>query len=137
VRRFLATWLWGGFVTVVLLAAITGGGLKNGGWWRYLRLTRSGIHGAGLVDRTERENHCLAEYVFMVDGRQFRGVDNDCEATVGQKVEVTYLPTEPSVSCRGTARQRLYNELVTLVFGGVMFPPIVMAVWGWRKHRGL
>jgi Protein of unknown function (DUF3592) len=133
-RRFAVTWLLGAIATVVLLAVLTGVTLTNHGWWGYLRLVRGGATTQGVVARTEPRNHCLAEYAFAIDGRQYRGAGPYCGAMVGQKVAVTYLTTDPNQSCLGAAREHLNNDLATFVAGGVIFPPMIIAAWRRRRR---
>ena len=133
-RRFAVTWLLGGIVTVVATAVITGLTLTNHGWWGYMQLVQRGASAEAVVARSEPQNHCLAEYVFVMGGKQYRGDVADCGATVGQKVTVTYLPDDPNLSCLGAARERLNNEFAAFAAGGIVIPPIIIAAWR-RKKR--
>jgi hypothetical protein len=134
-RRFAIAWLAGSVATVALLAIVTGLTLTNHGWWGYLTLAREGVATHGTVDRTEPRHHCLAEYVFTVEGRQHRGGAADCSATVGQEVVVTYLPDNPNLSCLGAAGPRLNNELVTFMLAGILLPPIMILSSHLQRRR--
>jgi hypothetical protein len=99
----------------------------------YLRLVQGGAITKGVVVRTDRNNHCLAEYAFTVDDREYRGAGPDCSVRVGAPVTITYLLGHAEHSCLGVARDRLNNELATFVAGAVFLPPFAMYVWGRRQ----
>lgn len=130
-KRFMALWLIGGFATVVGLAVLSGVVLENHGWWGYLRLVNAGVTTQAVIVLTDRENHCLAEYSFVVDGRTYSGSGTDCQVQVGQDVVITYLRWEPKHSCLGLARDALGNELMGFLAGGVVFPPFVLFALRW------
>src|SRR5437016_4683786 len=113
VQRFLILWVLGALATVVGLALLTGLMLKDHGWWGYLRLVNAGVTTRAVVMRVERGNHCLAEYSFAIEGHSYAGSGADCTAQVGQSVTITYLPSDPTYSCLGLARDALGNELAT------------------------
>jgi len=129
-------WALGGFATVIGLAVLTGLVVKDRGWWGYLRLVNSGVTARAVVVRTDRGNHCLAEYSFVTDGQSYRGSGADCTVQAGQSVIITYHQSDPQHSCLGLARDALENELMTFAIGGVIVPPFVLfAVRRWRKGR--
>lgn|SRR5262249_29300527 len=110
--------------------------LKDHGWWGYLRLVNSGVTTRAVVVRTDRGNHCLAEYSFATEGQTHRGSGADCSARVGESVTITYLPSDPQHSCIGLARDALKNELTAFAIGGVIFPPFVLfVVRRWTRTR--
>ena len=115
---------------------LTGLVVKDHGWWGYLRLVNSGVTARAVVVRTDRGNHCLAEYSFVTDGQSYRGSGADCTVQVGQSVTITYLPSDPTHSCLGLARDALGNELATFAIGGVIFPPfVIFAMRRWRRAK--
>ena len=135
-KRFMALWLIGGFATVVGLAGVTGLALDNHGWWGYLRLVNGGLTTRAVIVGTDRRNHCLAEYSFIVEGRTYFGSGVDCEAQVDQEAVITYLRSNPELSCLGLARDALGNELMGFLAAGVVFPPIFLhAHRRWRRGR--
>jgi hypothetical protein len=135
VQRFLILWVLGSLATVVGLALLTGLTDEDAGWWGYLRLVNAGVTTRAAVVRTDRGNHCLAEYSFDIDSQNYRGSGNDCDAHVGQGVTITYLRSDPNHSCLGFARDALNNELATFVVGGVIVPPFALfAVGRWRRR---
>ena len=134
IQQFIALWLCGGIVTIVGLAVLTGAVLKDHGWWGYLRLVKGGLTTGAVVTHTDRNNHCLAEYSFAVEGQSYSGSGADCSVQVGQGVTVTYLRSDPKLSSLGPARDALQNELTTFLLAGVIIPPFVLFVVSrWRK----
>ncbi len=133
-RRFAVAWLLGAIGTFLILAVLTGMTLANHGWWGYFRLVQEGTTADGVITRVEPENHRRAEYVFVVRDVQYRGGVDGFGGKVGQSVVVTYLPTNPNLSCEGDARDRLNNELATFAVGGVMFPPLLILALRRRKR---
>jgi hypothetical protein len=133
-RRFGIAWLLGAIATVVVLAVLTGLMLTSHGWWGYWKLDRSGRRVDGVVVRVEPQNHGHAEYAFMVEGLSHRGNTDGFYGRVGQSVGITYLPTDPNLSCLGAASDRLKNELATFLAGAVLFPPLIILALRLRKR---
>jgi hypothetical protein len=135
-RHFLVLWALGGFASVIGLAVLTALVVKDHGWWAYLRLVNAGVTTRAVVMRIDRGNHCLAEYSFAIEGHSYAGSGADCTLKLEQTVTITYLPSDPTHSCLGLARDALGNELATFAIGGVIFPPFVFfAVKRWRRGR--
>ena len=132
-KRFALVWLLGGLGTVVVLALVTAVLLKNNGWLGYWRLVAGGAEAVAVVTRIEPQNHCLAEYTYTVDSRSYSGRGPECATTVGERVPITYLISDPTFSCLGSARARLYNELATFIVGGVILPPFI--IFAIRRRR--
>lgn len=53
---------------------------------------------------------------------------------VGQGVIITYLKSDPKLSCLGLARDRLANEIEFFITGGVLVPPVFLIAWKRRKR---
>lgn len=94
------------------------------GWDNYLHLMRNGANSEATIVRTVPWADCLAEYEFTIGGRSYSGTESQCNVTVGQKVTVTFLVTDPSQSCLGHAGRRLADEVVSFFFGGLTFPSL-------------
>jgi hypothetical protein len=109
---------------LALLAVLAGRVFSGQGWGRYLLLMQHGSTGEATVVATLGRDNCLLEYSFSVARRSYRGTGPECRASVGQKVTVTYLVSDPSQSCLGPAGERLANEVVSYFFGGLSFPPL-------------
>lgn len=131
-KRFLGIWLLGAIATVAILAILTAG---DHGWSGYFKLVLDGNTCEGTITKTEPKNHCHAEYSFSIGGRNYAGTGSDCSAGIGQTVRVTYLPANPSYSCLGSAQERLTNEVMTFVAGGIIFPPFLMLAYRMRKKE--
>jgi hypothetical protein len=136
-KRFIGLWVIGGIATVAILATLTGLTAKDHGWFGYLQLVRHGATCEATVTRTEPQNHCRAEYSFTTGDRSYSGTGPDCSAKVGQNVTVTYLASDPSHSCLWSAHERLTNEVMTFLMGGIGFPPFVMLAYRMRKKEKL
>jgi hypothetical protein len=126
IKRIGLAWLLGSLATVALMATFTGLALQNRGWLGYLRLVKGGAATNGVVLRMDRDNHCLAEYRFVVDGAEYGGAGPDCSLRAGEAVVVTYLISNPAHSCLGVARDGLNNELATFMAGALLLPPLAM-----------
>lgn len=50
-----------------------------------------------VITGLDPENHSACEYILTVGGRRIRGSDTGCVGLVGEKIAVTYLPTDPSI----------------------------------------
>lgn len=120
----LKFWLVGGVGLLAMLVISVGRTADEQGWDRYLRLMRNGASSQATIVRTQPGSNCLAEYSFSVGGRTYSGTGSQCHVTVGQKVAVTYLVTDPAQSCLGPAGQRLADEVVSFFFGGFTFPSL-------------
>ena len=115
---------FGAVVALALCAVLAGRVFSDQGWGRYLLLMRHGSSCEATVVGTLGRENCLVEYSFSAGGRAYRGTGPQCRATVGQKVTVTYLVSDPSQSCLGHPGERLANEVVSFFFGGLSFPPL-------------
>lgn len=133
--RELIRWcVIGGVATVVGLATFEVLALKDNGWWGYLRLVSGGATTLANVVETDPQNHCLAGYSFTIAGHSYRGSGEDCYVMVGQGVIITYLKSDPKLSCLGLARDRLANEIEFFITGGVLVPPVFLIAWKRRKR---
>ena len=56
-----------------------------------------GRHTSAVITGLDPENHSACEYILTVGGRRIRGSDPGCVGLVGEKIAVTYLPTDPSI----------------------------------------
>ena len=81
-------------------------------WHRFDRLVRNGIHVRGRVTAKERHNHQLVRYEYNAGGGHYTGTATAGLAglapfdkiRVGDEIDVTCLPEQPSVSTAGNAR---------------------------------
>ncbi|HBG07014.1 MAG: hypothetical protein A2075_17020 [Geobacteraceae bacterium GWC2_58_44] len=119
---FANMWLICGIGLVVILSILIGITAKERGWGDYLRLIRKGSNCQAVIIKAEPAGRC--EYAFSIGGRSYVGTESECNARVGQKVTITYLVADPSQSCLGHAGERLANEVVSFLFGGLSFPSL-------------
>src|SRR4029453_3443260 len=75
-------------------AATLGGGFD---WVRQLRLLRGAAEAQGVVTSREPENHNLAHYEFVANGKRYVAAGQGGGA-VGSAVRVFYLPHDPTFS---------------------------------------
>lgn len=94
--------------------------IQTHGWIAWYRMIQSGRFSRAEVIKLQPENHggCIFQYV--VDTKIFKASDTQCNATVGQFIEVRYLPSDPSFA---TLKNPL-SELM-LQIGGAAFLSIV------------
>ena len=67
-------------------------------WLRHWRLARGSATAEAVVTRTEPNNHCAAFYEFEVEGQRYQNFGPNCDARVGDRLRVHYLPGDPSFS---------------------------------------
>ncbi len=132
-KSFLILWMVGAILAIALIAWLTWYSSSGHGWYDYYRLTQNGAIASAAVTDVQPKNHCRLDYVFSINSVDYKGRDTACSADIGNTVSVTYLLVDPSVSCLGSARTKLNNELVSFVLIGLFFPPFV--IWSWRRRR--
>ena len=123
-QGFPKFWIVGAIGMLAILVVFVGRTADEKGWDNYLRLMRNGATSEATIVRTVPGADCLAEYRFSVGGRSYSGTGSQCKVTVGQKVTVTFLVTDPSQSCLGHAGRRLADEVVSFFLGGFSFPDL-------------
>jgi hypothetical protein len=134
-----ASWVFGGLLamgTVVVLIAFLA--LTHGGLLRYQRLVQGGATTQGIIVRTEMSNHCLVEYFFIVGAKRYSTITNICSVSKGQKVDVTYLISDPNISCIGSASEGFKVQLISYVIGGialVILDLFVFTIWRRKQMR--
>jgi hypothetical protein len=100
------------------------------GWPAWYRLARDGQRTQARVTRTWPSNHQQCDFLFSIGPAQHEGSDGGCPAHVGDVIQVTYSPTDPSFVTVRNPRSELIGEVVgalgvALLVGGV--------VW-WQKR---
>ena len=112
-------------------------------WRSYERLAHVGVHTEGRVTATEPANHNEVRYEFLVGSNTFSGGSSASfgglpplyQIRVGDKIPVTYLPANPSVSVPGDPSE-LYGSWSTLLFLiAPVFGLIAGAVTAWHAGR--
>jgi len=107
---------------VAVVSAFIGEIASERGWSNYLRLIRSGSDCKATIVSADTGSNGGATYRFNIGGRSYHGTGPVCSARVGQQVEITYLAGDPSNSCLGSPVERLADEVVSFLFGGLSFP---------------
>ena len=97
----------------------------NQRWVNYVQLMQKGSTCQGTITRADAGISCLVEYSFTIGGRAYTGSGQNCSATVGEKVTVTYIADAPASSCLGRPGEKLADEVAYSLFGGLSFPSIL------------
>lgn len=131
--RVLGLWCVGAVtITAVILSLIASQGALP-----FYRLSRHGVVTQGTVTGFEPENHRTVHYTYEVDGRFYSAAqqggagrgNRDFEyLTVGDSVQVYYLPEDPGLRCLGNPRAGLANELIPLALAIVLGPLFIIIV---------
>lgn len=122
VRRSLAGWVIGFIAIAAVLTNAIATAAAERGWRSYLLLIQKGSLQQATITKADSGSNGPAQYVFSVGGRGYYGAAPNCRARVGQRVIVTYLAEDPSTSCLGSPGERLADEVVSFLFGGLAFP---------------
>ena len=114
------------------------GSLNLPGLWA---INASGIKAQAKVLALEPMNHQLVRYSYRVGGNLYTGAGTAgygnpafSHLTQGDTVLVYYLASEPERSVLGDARQRLREEIKSVVTVMLMFPTIIVAVLASRRR---
>lgn len=109
---------------------------------RYVQLARAGVPVEAIVVRPDCGNHATFIYRFEVDGRQFESRDHasptgrDCDSLkVGEKIEILYLPTDPSVTMVGNPNEQLLGERISIALASLVMPGFIL--WALARRRRL
>ena len=87
-------------------------GIVLGGWADDYGLQTSGAQATATVTGLQPDNHGGCSYTYRVGRRLFSGSQEACPAVgIGSHVEVTYLPSKPSVSVVGNGSGLLTSHV--------------------------
>lgn len=99
----------------------------------YYALATRGLQTHAVVIKKEPENHRFIHYTYTVDGKSFFGIGNGGrgnpdfdEIEVGQKLIAFYDPTDPEVSCLGSAKNQFRTNLAGIFFISIVLPIVVI-----------
>jgi hypothetical protein len=129
VRVALTVWL------VLFAVIVVAFNRRTPDWRGWYELTENGRHAEATVTRVEPQNHATCSYAFTVNGVAYHGSEQSCaEAShvagehtrVGDPIQITYDPSDPSVSTWGSSREQLefalgFTLLVPILAGGFAF----------------
>ena len=128
---------------VILAAAVSALLLNAGRFFEYRELIASGTQVLGEVVQQDCQNHDSFVYRFEASGQSFQnrgltGAIKPCSALrPGDRVNVYYLPREPSVSTSANPRDLLQNEEESVALAALVVPALVLwSVGRWRRKDG-
>lgn len=124
----------------IFLAVLFGGITGSLNLPRYSALAKNGVSTQGVVTETRCSVHNTVSYKFQVQGRDFHGstnqLDRDCSMVrVGERLEVTFLPTDPSVNAGGDFLGAYKNERESVLLAALGMPTFITAVAVFRARR--
>jgi hypothetical protein len=102
---------------------------------RYYDLFRRGVVTDGVVVASEPDNHRNVEYRLVVNGQEYSNGHWGWAARVGERIPVTYLPEDPRVSCPGSARAWLDNEIMFVGMAVLLMPFVLVGIIDARLQR--
>jgi len=108
----------------ILTLFLTGRALPN-----YWQLGQNGKQVAATIVAIQPYNHQRVSYRFEINGTEYDGSDTSFDLTkidVGHKVQVTYLPEDPSISAIGNMRFGFLWEVVFVLIASIVLPWIVV-----------
>jgi hypothetical protein len=128
-----------GFVGV---AAVVGGLTASVNLFHYSALKKHGASSPGVVTETRCSHHNTVLYEFQVQGRTFQGSTSagwlapNCSVIhAGDRLQVTFLPADPSVNGGGDFPSAYRNEVVSVLLAALGVPSLLTAVVVFRAFR--
>jgi len=101
------------------------------GWLALYRLSVSGQKTEAIVTRRQPEIHQTCYFEYTVNSLKYEGSEGGCHSEVGQAVEVTYLPSEPSFVTLKSPK----GEFTFQVFAAAFMSAFAGIVGAWRERR--
>ena len=115
-----------GFFSVVINS-------QSHGWGSWYRLAVSGHQAEALITRRQPGRHEACYFEYTVSSVRYEGADQGCPLKIGQRVAITYLPSDPSFATTSSPIKQLAFSVLGPValsaFGGVM------AAWSVSRNR--
>ena len=112
------------------------GGITRSGfdWVRNWQLARSASEVDAVIVDIDPRNHCRVIYEFEVDGERYqRKGSGGCDARIGDKIHVYYLPREPEFSTTKTPGW----DLVFVIYAPMIMSAFVgLIVVAWASRPG-
>jgi hypothetical protein len=102
------------------------------GWVAWYRLATDGQTAEATITAKQTQVHQSCEFEYIVGAIHHRGVDQGCRLEIGQRVLITYLPTDPSFATTASPTR----ELATLILGpmALAFLGGTLSAWGIRRR---
>jgi hypothetical protein len=102
------------------------------------RLYRHGALAVGQITGLEPSNHNMVYYSFVAQKATYRGSEQGfsraANAGVGDPVEIYYWPPNPNVSLPEDPSPKLWNEVLTVMAAGTVFPLLLIAGLGSKQR---
>jgi hypothetical protein len=127
-RRGLAA---AGFSLLFFLVAINF--VARRGTVDWYRMTRFGQRTEATITRSEPRNHATCSFQYFVAWRQYEESDTECHSELGQVIEVTYLPSEPSFATVQSPQENL--AFVTIMPVGMSALAGLLAAFRGSRRR--
>lgn len=89
---------------------------QSHGWFDWYQLAQMGQVTQAIVTDTQTQIHHSCSFQYKVADRSFQSSEGGCYIDVGQAVQVTYLPFEPSVVTLKSPQTELAFQLFAVVF---------------------
>ena len=109
-------------------------------WTRYYALYRHGVSTTATV--VGKEPHQQVRYKYEVNGRTYESTGRPgsgnapyTEIAFGQPLQITYLPSDPAISCAGAPSQWLRSETIIIAFAVAFGPIFIIFTLQWWIKR--
>lgn len=130
------------FIAYVALATSIAIGLVSAGpYSKYHELSSRGVETSGSIIETSCANHQTFSFRFEALGKSYSrsgasGMAKPCsELTIGDQVQVFYLPSDPTLNISGNPKYLLRNEHVSIGLVALLGPAFISGVLAWRNRR--
>ena len=108
----------------------------------YEELVRTGVVAQAVVVKLDCENHGSFVYAFDAGGQRFQSRDRASSAgtqcsniQVGSKLDVYYVPANPSLSSAGAPKSELRNERTFNAMASLLVPGVIL--WSLARRKKL
>ena len=130
------------FVAYIGLAVLIGFLMGSFNLPEYFRLAREGRASSAIVTATDCGNHLNFSYKFAVGEAAYTGKGGAgfgtaacSELRPGDAVVVYYLPARPETNVPGDIRNRLENEVTSVLGAALLGPAFLIGLVMWQLKR--
>lgn len=94
--------------------------------WHSLRpIVKNGVYTQGHVSLSFPQDHCTCEYIFHVDGVEYKSNGRSCcSVGVGNKIDVFYARADPSNSVTFEPVSLFWDHVVGTLIGLILMPSV-------------
>jgi hypothetical protein len=131
ILKWFALWL----VLAIAIGMMVGRNSVN-----YYRLSRHGVAVEGIARK--RKPHMLIEYSFTANGQTYNGLGKPgvgapafYEISIGERVPVYYLTSDPEINCLGDPQRLFSGEIGVAFLACLLFPTMIVCVVAYRVSR--